>query len=132
MSESEVPERWSFEYARMKRHADTRPSFEIGAKILEELGAAEAKLALLPADWQQDSSLQTWFPFTAEELDGVKAKVREQAATIERYQQAVELAFHQKIHTFQTDEVSDCCRCGYYKDYPVHTLAALGKQETKI
>ena len=81
MSESEVPERWSFEYARMKRHADTRPSFEIGAKILEELGAAEAKLALLPADWQQDSSLQTWFPFTAEELDGVKAKVREQAAT---------------------------------------------------
>jgi hypothetical protein len=28
----------------------------------------EAKMDALPADWQQDSSLETWFPLTAEEL----------------------------------------------------------------
>lgn len=28
----------------------------------------------LPADWSKDSSLETWFPFTAEELSSLKRK----------------------------------------------------------
>lgn len=32
----------------------------------------EAAIATLPADWQTDSSLETWFPLTAEELTRIK------------------------------------------------------------
>lgn len=34
----------------------------------ERLAELEAKFARLPADWEKDSSLETWFPLTAERL----------------------------------------------------------------
>ena len=42
---------------------------------------AEAKLAKLPADWEQDSSLETWFPLTAQELITLRAQ-RDQWRTV--------------------------------------------------
>ena len=29
----------------------------------------QQKLAALPADWNEDSSLETWFPFTARRIE---------------------------------------------------------------
>ena len=40
---------------------------EIG-RLRARAEAAEAKLAALPTDWQQDSSLETWFPISAQAL----------------------------------------------------------------
>jgi hypothetical protein len=41
------------------------------------LAEATLKLEILPADWQTDSSLETWFPFTAEELERTKQQLYE-------------------------------------------------------
>jgi hypothetical protein len=38
------------------------------------ISEAEAKLRRLPADWEKDSSLETWFPLTAEELKRTNAE----------------------------------------------------------
>lgn len=44
------------------------------ARQLErELITANQKLADLPADWSKDSCLETWFPFSAQELKDAKA-----------------------------------------------------------
>ena len=37
-----------------------------------EIEEMAQKLLSLPADWQEDSSLETWFPLTAEELKRTK------------------------------------------------------------
>jgi hypothetical protein len=42
-------------------------------RIVEERRILAAKLAHLPADWSQDSSLETWFPYTAQELATLRA-----------------------------------------------------------
>ncbi len=44
------------------------------AKLLERAESAERKLSTLPADWSKDSSLETWFPFTAEQLKALKSE----------------------------------------------------------
>jgi hypothetical protein len=41
---AEIPKRWEPQYTQLKEHEDKHPSFEVGAKIIEELGAAEAAL----------------------------------------------------------------------------------------
>lgn len=41
---------------------------EFARELERELNEANAKLSRLPADWFEDSSLETWFPFTAKEL----------------------------------------------------------------
>lgn len=58
---------------------------EIFARQLErELAEAKERLAKLPADWSKDSSLETWFPYTAEELKGWRETKKSQADEIER------------------------------------------------
>jgi hypothetical protein len=42
-----------------------------------EIGEMAQKLLSLPADWTEDSSLETWFPFTAEELKRIKEENEE-------------------------------------------------------
>ena len=37
--------------------------------------ALAAKLAILPADWEIDCSLKTWFPLTAEELERLRSEI---------------------------------------------------------
>lgn len=44
---------------------------------LDALQEANDKLTRLPADWFQDSSLKTWFPFTYDELERLRDRVRE-------------------------------------------------------
>jgi hypothetical protein len=41
----------------------------------DEIARLKEKLNRYPADWWQDSSLKTWFPFTAEEMDRLKAEL---------------------------------------------------------
>jgi hypothetical protein len=48
-------------------------------KRLEEL---EAKFARLPADWEKDSSLETWLPLTAERLAAYEQAAKESVAEI--------------------------------------------------
>jgi len=38
------------------------------ANAVKKIAELQDKLDSLPADWQKDSSLETWFPLTAEEL----------------------------------------------------------------
>lgn len=47
----------------------------------EKLSIAERKLAALPADWLEDSSLETWFPHTAKHI---KLILAEHSAMAER------------------------------------------------
>lgn len=44
------------------------------AEQAQELFDARAQLAQYPAVWYEDSSLETWFPLTAEELERVKSE----------------------------------------------------------
>lgn len=41
--------------------------------LIEELKALREQVRCLPADWRQDSSLETWFPYTRQELDSLRA-----------------------------------------------------------
>lgn len=64
-------------------------------KVLDlerELAEAREKIARLPADWTQDSSLETWFPYTAEELKGWRETKKAQADEIERLRGAIKRA----------------------------------------
>ncbi|WP_422121296.1 hypothetical protein [Pectobacterium brasiliense] len=47
------------------------------AKALEELLSLRAQLANLPADWSKDSSLETWFPLSAEHIARLEAQLAE-------------------------------------------------------
>lgn len=40
------------------------------------LDAAQEQVAALPADWSTDSSLETWFPFSAQELVNLREEVK--------------------------------------------------------
>src|SRR5690606_9397861 len=54
-------------------------------QLAAALAAAQQRIACLPADWREDSSLETWFPITAEEIESLRtenARLREDA---ERY-----------------------------------------------
>jgi len=42
------------------------------ANAVKKVAELQGKIDSLPADWQKDSSLETWFPLTAEELRRVK------------------------------------------------------------
>lgn len=44
-------------------------------QLRAKVGELEKRLAQLPADWGADSSLKTWFPFSAKELDQLRYKV---------------------------------------------------------
>ncbi|WJM80546.1 hypothetical protein [Pectobacterium brasiliense] len=43
----------------------------------ERVAELEAQLASLPADWSKDSSLETWFPLSAEHIDRLEAQLAE-------------------------------------------------------
>lgn len=55
---------------------------------MQEVERLTAKLSALPADWFEDSSLETWFPLTAEQMESMKVDVerltRERAEETER------------------------------------------------
>jgi len=59
---------------------------------------AEAKLAKLPADWEQDSSLETWFPLTAQELITLRAE-RDQWRTVAQELDAALTALREMVAT---------------------------------
>ncbi|WP_258307608.1 hypothetical protein [Pectobacterium carotovorum] len=46
----------------------------------ERLAELEARFARLPADWEKDSSLETWFPLTAERLAAYNRAAKEPVA----------------------------------------------------
>lgn len=58
-----------------------------------------------------------------------KKECEQQEAVISQMRAAVEMRFNEKIHSFKTDEFRNYCYCGYYESHPIHTFAALGKQE---
>lgn len=64
--------------------AFTRGSENELAKIDSEMAALRAKLESLPADWTTDSSLKTWFPFTADTLDKLEGENRSLRAEVEQ------------------------------------------------
>jgi hypothetical protein len=55
--------------------------------VYESLCEAERKLKGLPADWYKDSSLETWFPLTAEELRKIKPVCAEIHRIMETYRE---------------------------------------------
>jgi type II secretory pathway component PulM len=57
--------------------------------FMARANAAEEKLSHYPAIWREDSSLKTWFPFTAEEIDRLRAEL---ARERERHQELREVA----------------------------------------
>lgn len=73
---------------------------------------------------------------TRNERDDLRLRVKElewkndqQEAVISQMRAAVETRFNEKIHSFKADEFRNYCYCGYYESRPIHTFAALGKQE---
>lgn len=44
---------------------------------MERAKSAEQQLTSLPADWSKDSSLETWFPFTAAKLAELEQPIRQ-------------------------------------------------------
>ncbi len=66
------------------------------AEGLEGLVARQAAiLAALPADWSKDSSLATWFPLTAQQLERQEQEIRElrmQAAQVAQLREALRVA----------------------------------------
>lgn len=69
-------------------------SAEYGA-FLEAIGVLEDYTESLPADWYLDSSLETWFPFSAEELERTKKQVAEQGKRIEQLTEALRTIYQQ-------------------------------------
>jgi len=61
----------------------------VGALILRCMDA-ELKLRRLPADWFEDSSLETWFPLTAERIADLAAEVAQKDAEIKRLRRIIE------------------------------------------
>ncbi|MGL5386669.1 MAG: hypothetical protein ACRDCA_12580 [Serratia sp. (in: enterobacteria)] len=61
--------------------------------ITQRAAAAERQLAALPADWSKDSSLVTWFPFTAAKL----------AELEQQLQESIKLPRVAAIYTFLSD-----------------------------
>jgi hypothetical protein len=47
-----------------------------------ELAELRGKMATLPADWTVDSSLSTWFPFTAERLEAAEQSLAAMRAAL--------------------------------------------------
>lgn len=62
-------------------HAACEPQIII--ELIDRLQNAETELARLPAKWSEDSSLQTWFPITSEELESLRAENKALKAKIE-------------------------------------------------
>jgi len=50
--------------------------------LAEELARLQEKLSRLPADWEVDSSLETWFPFSAEELARLRSELAQAESKI--------------------------------------------------
>lgn len=46
-------------------------------QLAAALAAAQQRIACLPADWREDSSLETWFPFTAKQLAAAQQRIAE-------------------------------------------------------
>lgn len=61
--------------ARQHREAEgadySRESIE--SDLQRTVDELREQLAVLPADWRRDSSLETWFPITAKELTALRA-----------------------------------------------------------
>lgn len=55
-------------------------------EALAKLAAIESELSSLPAKWSEDSSLETWFPLTSEELESL----REEVSELRAYKEAAE------------------------------------------
>lgn len=72
-----------------------------------ELVDLRAKFAALPADWSQDSSLETWFPYTAQELDSLRAEAKALRVDAERWRHARKL--------FDVDAIENCQ--AYYEEF---------------
>ena len=62
------PEDAVCEYSKAQAHID---------RLEQENTKLKAELEQLPAKWNEDSSLETWFPFSAEELSRCKTELAE-------------------------------------------------------
>lgn len=69
----------------LKRRAALSAPVEVGRD------EREAYIASLPADWHKDSSLETWFPLTAEELAATKRMFGEACTDLGRVNKALGL-----------------------------------------
>lgn len=72
IKQSPIPERWHLQYAQLKRYEVQNPSFEIGRKILEELGTAEAKITALEAQLVEANNVRTQF---SEDNMGLRSQI---------------------------------------------------------
>lgn len=71
----------------------------LAGERLAEIERLEKELASLPAKWSQDSSLETWFPLTSEELENLRKEVAElrafkqsAEAKLKEYEQSLKLS----------------------------------------
>ena len=69
------------------------------AELRSKLSAMESELSSLPAKWSEDSSLETWFPYTKEELDhlrnenqNLRAYKESAEAKLKEYEQSLKLS----------------------------------------
>jgi hypothetical protein len=70
LREIHVPKMWGvFIGKRLHKLSDLWDS------LLDRVEQAENKLARLPADWEKDSSLESWFPLTAETLKRLQSEL---------------------------------------------------------
>lgn len=93
-------------------HAACEPQIII--ELIDRLQNAETELARLPAKWSEDSSLQTWFPITSEELESLRAENKALKAKIEaaRKQEPAVLIEGKKI--FWNPEYKGVHEGGFY------------------
>jgi|GEM_PF-3018392 len=67
-------ERLAREYQKDERSWHARKLFISASNPAAILGLIE-QLSAYPADWRKDSSLETWFPFTAEQIRKQEAEI---------------------------------------------------------
>ncbi len=89
---------------------------EMCAQLLKAATEQREYLWSLPANWRVDSSLETWFPFTAKELESVKTERDEWKA----------LATWIPIDAEHLPKVGDEIGCYVGVDCPVFDVASCG------
>lgn len=76
---------------------------EAKTRAQAERDALQKKLAALPGDWQSDSSLETWFPMTAEHVKKLEEENRRLQLNATVLQNEADISKEQ--HTFYRDRV---------------------------
>lgn len=58
---------------------------QVVRSLLSRIAQLEKRLSTYPADWEKDSSFETWFPLTAEQLSQQQSRIDALSKDAERY-----------------------------------------------